>query len=224
MPEQKEVPSEEEITPSARESVAEIPPDVRGWIERETEKDIAPIIEEDPATAEFYREIQRDSRECLYTFLNWVKEEFWPISVLYPGSGFDRLPKLVFGEEAVVHTSLEGYQPGGRKYFEVLGKGKRVVADNVAFPFPDSNFSAIVLLGLPYEAVGPYRDEIIRVLDEAGVIVLEKNILTAEDQPDIPEHFGQSPVLEKVEVPSYFEKTGGPSETQFFLFKKKPQL
>lgn len=200
---------------------AEIPPNIRNEIEKEVQKDIAPILEEDPETAEFYKEAMTDYRERVYGVLSWVKEKFNPSSVLYPASGFDRMPKLVFEENMVVHTSLEEYKTGDRKYFEDLGEGKRVVADNVALPFPDSKFQAIVLLGLPYEFVAPQRNELVRVLDRGGVIVLARNILTDYDKEEVEswQNFAQDLPFEKLIVPDQFQ--GGDLETEFLVFKKQ---
>lgn len=199
----------------------EVPGDVLAFIEAEVEKDVAPIAEEDPATAEFLREVMDDYRKSSYSFFRWIKAEFNPDKVLYPASGFDQMPKIALGEERVVHTSLEEYEPGEEKerYFEILGKGKKVIADNVVLPFPESTFQAVFLLDSAFMLVREQRDEFIRVLEEGGIIILTKDVLVDDTENDRIQHYGQSPFLESLTVADQFQKQGE-AGAEFFIFRK----
>lgn len=210
--------SEEETVP--RPKPAEIPPDVREIIKGEVQKDIAPILDEDPETAEFLEMTMTEYREQVYSFLSWIKEEFKPSSVLYPASGFDIMPKLVFGEEAVVHTSLEGYKADSKEYFPELGEGKKVVAEVESLPFPESKFQVVVIMGVDYKFIAPWKKELLRFLDEGGVFVLARNIMTDFDEEEIEswQGFAEGLPLEQLSIPDQFR--GGELDTEFLVFRK----
>lgn len=210
--------SEEETIPQP--DLVEIPLDVREIIGEEVQKDIVPILEEDPETAEFLRETMTKDREQVFSFLSWIKRKFNPLSVLYPASGFDVMPKLVFGEETVVHTSLEEYKADSKIFLGDLGEGKKVVAKIEDLPFPNSEFQAMVIMGVECEFIAPRKDELFRVLDEGGVMVLARNILTDFDEEETRswKHFLEDLPLEQVSVPDQFQ--GGELDTEFLVFRK----
>lgn len=123
-----------------------ISPEIFRKIEEEVAKNVLPLREDDPWTANFVEEYDRDYKEAQYLLLDWLKNSFPTEKVLYAGSGFDILPKFVLGEEKVFHTSLEGYNTDEINYFSELGDGIKVVADNVELPFLQSNFNMVLFL------------------------------------------------------------------------------
>ncbi|MBI2034635.1 MAG: hypothetical protein HYT11_02785, partial [Candidatus Levybacteria bacterium] len=84
----------------------DIPEAIKAIITEEVKKDIAPLLEEgDEQTAYFLQGVMQDLRQSTFSFLSWINRTEKPQRVLYPASGFDKIPKLAFGEEKVVHTS-----------------------------------------------------------------------------------------------------------------------
>lgn len=192
-------------------------------IEDEIQKDTAPIQAEDPETAELLEEMIRDHRISTYLFLSWLDKEYFPQRVLYPSSGHDMVPKLVFGENRVVHTSLEGYL--NERYFPQLGTGQKADADNLFLPFTNEAFPAITLISLPHQNLSQQLPEIDRVLTRGGVVALVQINHELVNQPElddsqvITEYFDQSRQFEKIEVPEYLQKQGE-SQTNFLVFRK----
>lgn len=117
-------------------------------------------------------------------FLKWVEQFYRPQKIYYPGSGFDRLPKAVFGENRVTHLSLEETgkvllkgdkrkKVGG--YFSKLGSGKKVEGDFLHSPFKDESFDMVLVHDTPFDATEGGLVEFWRVLRAGGVLVLDNS-------------------------------------------------
>lgn len=190
-----------------------IPQSAVDVIEGEVLKATLPIRKEDPLTAEYIEEVERDYKVSQYLFLKWINNTFHQEKILYAGSGFDVLPKFVFGEEKVFHISLEDYKEGDCKYFPVLGSGLKVIADNQSLPFDKDNFEMVLLFGLPVETIEDQLSETIRVLKNSGLIVCDKTVINEDDLSGLFLDY------EKIDVPALFQNRGI-SETEFFVFRK----
>lgn len=83
-------------------------------------------VKELPLLPENHEEREHRRRE---EFLRWILETYHPQKVYYPGSGKDKVPKLVFGEGRVIHVSLRRDHPNPKFYFDRLGHGKKVYTD-----------------------------------------------------------------------------------------------
>lgn len=182
-------------------------------IEGEVLKATLPIRKDDPLTAEYVEEVERDYKISQYLFLKWISSTFHQEKILYAGSGFDVLPKFVFGEEKVFHISLEDYKEGDGKYFPVLGSGLKVIANNQSLPFDKDNFEAVLLFGLPVETIKDQLSETVRVLKNYGLIVCDKTVINEGDLSDLFLNY------EKIDVPTRFQNRGI-SETEFSVFLK----
>ncbi len=182
-------------------------------IEGEVLKATLPIIKDDPLTAEYIEEVERDYKISQYLFLKWISNTFHQGKILYAGSGFDVLPKFVFGEEKVFHISLEDYKEGDGKYFPVLGSGLKIIANNQSLPFDKDNFEAVLLFGLPMETIKDQLSETIRVLKNYGLIVCDKTVINENNLSGLFLDY------EKIDVPARFQNRGI-SETEFFVFLK----
>mgnify|MGYP001619381502 CR=1 FL=1 len=193
-----------------------IPESVEALIEEEVRKTVDPIRGEDPETAEFNEELLRDYKKFQYLFLDWFNKTEQPGKVLYAGSGFDTLPKVVFGEDKVVHTSLEQYRGDTENYFPQLGNGLKVIADNIKLPFHESAFDTVLFFGLSEESVQNRLPESIRTLKVGGFVVCDSTMLNETDiSPFLPD-------FEKIEVPEQLQSEGI-SEAKFQVFKKLPE-
>lgn len=192
----------------------------RQTILNEVVKDVSPIQFEGSETADFYHQACLDCKEATYNFLQWVDEVYKPKSILYPASGFDVIPKLVFGEERVIHTSLEEYGPGGVRYFSRLGSGKKVIADNANLPFRNESFDVVLLLDSPFPVIGLQRDELLRVLAPDGVVVLSRNIFEDDSAIDRIAHYQNRKDLMNVIIPSEL-RTSPLGHTEFYGLQKR---
>ncbi|RJQ25864.1 hypothetical protein C4577_04580 [Candidatus Parcubacteria bacterium] len=186
---------------------------------QEVKKDILPVLQKDLETAEFLKGAIIDYKLSLYFFLKWIKVNFKPQNILYPASGFDRIPKIVFGKNNVIHTSIEDLQDGGKKYFNQLGDGIKIVADNHNLPFESEIFDLVLLLDSTFEAIGECRDEIIRVATKGGIIILTRNIFQEDNVKDRISHYQQSKLL-KILHPSLENYKKKKSNVEFFVFQK----
>ena len=219
-------------------SKVEVPPEIKKYIEREVEKDIEPIAEalaDQPEetvslTIDFYKEVSLDERESTYRFYSWVKETYKPGKILYPASGEDIMPKLAFGKDKVTHTSLEEHiaveTAEQEKYFEELDEGRKVIADNIELPFAKASFQVVILTGSAYEDVGLTAEEIARVLDNEGLIILNQSQHTTDTKGESQEkqdkrisEFKNLNSLRSIAVPEEFQSSGA-SEIEFFLLQK----
>ena len=206
--------SEEKETPTT-----EIPESIEKAIDEEVGREIAILLD----TAAFYQEFLGDYKRRLYSFLNWVKGKYHPSSVLYPASGSDKMAKLVFGEEKVVHTSIEDYgEDKGEVFFDELGEGKKVVADNLRLPFSDSQFQAITLIEVDYELIENQRSEFVRVLEEGGVIAIARSIEAdyGGKKAHLWENFAEGLPLKEIAVPVQLQVQGGELDNEFILYQK----
>lgn len=103
-------------------------------------------------------------------FLEWAKETFHSRNIYYPGSGWDQLPKKIFGEDAVVHLSLEEIRGG---YFRKLGSGHKVKGDFRESPFKDEAFDAVYICGTPPKITIGAVGEFYRILKNDGVLLFD---------------------------------------------------
>lgn len=190
-----------------------IPQEILKIIEEEVEKSVAPLREEDPWTAELDEECELDYKISQCLLLNWLKTNFSTEKVLYAGSGSDIFPKLVFGEDKVIHTSMEEYENDRVKYFPDLGTAIKSVADNVDLPFPKSCFDMVLFFGLFTNTTEKQLLEAVRVLNTNGLIVCDDNIASNIDLLEVLKE------LQMIEVPEYFQNRGI-SETSFAVFRK----
>ena len=191
----------------------EISQKVKEVIEGEVLKATLPIREEDPLTAEYVEEVERDYKISQYLFLKWIDITFHHEKILYAGSGFDILPKFVFGEEKVFHVSLENYKEGDDKYFPLLGSGIKIIADNRQLSFDKDSFEMVLFFGLPIQTIKDQLSESVRVLKNSGLVVCDRTIINEDNLSDLFLDY------EKVDVPEQFQNRGV-SEAQFFVFQK----
>lgn len=105
-------------------------------------------------------------------FLQWIANRYHPNLIYYPGSGCDSLPKIVFGEEKVVHVSLEENSDVGG-YFSRLGSGIKIIADMRKPPFRSDLFDVIILHDIPPETIKESMPGFLRVLKTGGITVID---------------------------------------------------
>lgn len=182
-------------------------------IDGEVQKAIVGIIDDDSETAIFLEKVEMDYKVSQLLVLEWLERNTSLEKILYAGSGFDVIPKFVFGEEKVIHTSLEEYKIGDRKYFPDLGSGNKVITDNEQLPFSNSIFDMVIFFGLPTEIIIDQLSESNRVLKDGGLIICERTIINDGDPTKMFFDY------ERVKVPSRFQNRGI-SETEFYVFKK----
>lgn len=182
-------------------------------IESYVDDSISPIVDEEPETADFYREHERDFREYQYKFLVWLKNTTNTNKVLYAGSGYDNLPKHVLGEDSVIHTSLERYKGDTEEYFSKLVTGKKVIGENKQLPFGDSTFDTVMFFGLSEDIITGQIQDASRVIGVGGIIVIGCSMLNEINIENIDN-------FESITVPDRFQ-SDGPSEARFLIFKKK---
>lgn len=190
-----------------------IPADIFKIIKEEVEKSVLPLREDDPWTAELDAEYELDCKIAQYIFLSWLKTNISKDKILYAGSGDDVLPKIVFGEDKVVHVSMENYNGWETIYFPELGSGMKLVADNIDMPFPDSSFDMVMFFGLYTDSTLNQINEAVRVLDHNGLIICDDTITSHIDLSGYLHEF------EEIEVPEVFQNCGI-SETNFAVFRK----
>jgi len=191
-----------------------IPKDILEIIKKEVEKSVLPLREDDPWTAELDEEYELDYKKAQYLFLNWLKSNSPSEKILYAGSGCDILPKLIFGEDAVIHTSMESYDGDETRYFPELGNGIKAIADNVDMPFPNSCFDMVLFFGLYTDSTVNQIIEAARVLAHNGLIICDDTITSNIDLSSYLYGF------EEIEVPEVFQNCGI-SETNFAVFRKR---
>jgi hypothetical protein len=190
-----------------------IPNEIIEMIEAEVERLVSTYRDEDPWTAEQDAEMEIDNKMAEYLLLDWLYKSRNPKSILYAGSGSDFLPKYVFGEDKVVHSSMEDYDRWGIKYFPELGSGQKVVADNINLPFSEQSFDLVLFFGLCVDSTPWQLEEAERVLKMGGSIVCDQ--VTSENI-DLKNIFPDSLFLE---VPDYIQNRGV-SETYFTIISK----
>jgi len=205
-----------------------IPKEISAVIEEETGKDIAFLLqgleEEDTETAEFYKDLLTDIRGNEYLFLNWLNQQNPPQKVLYMGSGFDVLPKKVFGEEKVTHVSMEDYRViegiTDEKYFPKLGTGEKAVADASAPPFPNDHFDLIFLqdIDLSSKEIGAWKGGAKRILKNGGMLAISKNMLSPDSSNEMISSLSGINGMTKTEVPVNLQGRGE-AVSEFILLK-----
>jgi SAM-dependent methyltransferase len=190
-----------------------VPVEALKIIEKSIAMDLSFYSEEDIWTAEQDEETELLYKKAQYLLLDWLKRTRVTDTVLYAGSGSDLLPKYVFGEEKVAHTSMEGYGSDNKKYFPELGSGVKVVADNVALPFPGLRFDMVLFFGLSTGTTKDQLREASRVLRNGGLVVCD-NIVSCDI--NLEKIF---PGFETIEVPKYIQNNEE-SELNFFVLRK----
>lgn len=134
-------------------------------------------------------------------FLRHIKTVLKPDKILYPGSGFDQIPREVFGSEKCVYTSLRESE----NYFK-KGIAPNIVADYGENPFPPSTFDMIYLHDPPYDTLQKAIPELARVLKEGGIFVLASDSYNITEQENIINAINTSGAFEDI-TPSGFKKT-----------------
>lgn len=195
------------------ESSQFIPSDILEIIVSEVSKATLPLQEEDPWTAELDEEYELDYKKAQFLLLDWLKRNFATDNILYAGSGSDILPKIVLGEDVVIHTSMEDYEADKTKYFPELGSGQKVVADNVHLPFQNTSFDMVLFFGLFTGSTEEQLLESKRLIREGGLFVCDDTI---SENIDLDEIFAD---FKKISIPCYIQKRGV-SETSFTVYKK----
>ncbi|HSV94589.1 MAG TPA: methyltransferase domain-containing protein [Spirochaetia bacterium] len=190
-----------------------IPHDVSLMIEKEVEKLVSSYRDEDPWTAELDAVMESQYKKEQYLLLNWLNQIYTPDRVLYAGSGSDILPKFVFGEEKVVHVSIENYLGWTIKYFPELGSDMMVVADNNNLPFPNQYFDLVVFFGLSTDSTKQQIIEATKVLKENGLLVMDNIVADGLDFKEVLQHFQRV-------FPSYQSVDRSFEELEFFTFLK----
>lgn len=187
-----------------------IPIEALKIIEKNIAMDVSIYFEEDVWTAGYDEENEFEYKKAQYFFLDWLNSCSVTNNILYAGSGSDLLPKFVFGENKVIHTSMEDYVQDNVKYFSELGSGIKVVADNIDLPFPNSSLDMVMFFGLSIETTEKQLREASRVLIGGGLIVCDNIVSEGIDLKNVFQNF------EVIEVPKYLQS----SEVCFFVLKK----
>ena len=196
----------------------EIPNHILTNIKQEVANDVAPILEEDPDTAEYLADIMQEYRILEFKFLSLIDSNFYPEKVLYAASGFDIIPKLAFGNQKVVYTSLESYRGGDQDYFKQTKGGMNVVADNINPPFKNSTFETLLIFGLSDGDKRQQIEKLTRVVAKNGILILASNVIDPTVSDETLQFLEKD--FQRILVPEEFHNKGI-SETTFYLFKKK---
>lgn len=186
----------------------------RQIIRDEVRKLIVPCLLLDPISANYNKEIARDHKKSEYLFMQYLNISYSPQKIVYAGCGFDTIPKTVFSEEKVFHTSLEKFNKEDREYFNEIGNGHKIIANNIFSPFADSSFDLALLLGLEDQHIKNQKSEIVRVLKNNGLIVCD-NLLSFNNHHD--EVFSE---FQKLEIPPSYQFKGI-SEISYSIYKNK---
>ncbi len=113
------------------------------------------------------------------SFLEWLRDSFKPVVFLYAGSGLDRVPKTVFGEDIVVHLSFEeggiNHRPYKSGYFLFLGSGKKIGADFLYTPLKTGSVDMVYIHDAPPDVTGQAIPEFFRALKDSGLLVLDNS-------------------------------------------------
>ncbi|MBU1031756.1 class I SAM-dependent methyltransferase [Patescibacteria group bacterium] len=127
-------------------------------------------------------------KQIVAPFLKWVSEIYNPQLVYYPFSGWHITPRMVFGEDKVVHLSNDDHNP----FTTTMGLGLIIKGDAYSDPFEENSFDAIL-----FNQFDPTKKKFFpsfrRVVKEGGLFIIDqrqKNIINwcrANLQPvDIP--------------------------------------
>ena len=189
-------------------------------IEEFVDASVAPIKDIDPDTAELHEEIMTDYLKHWSTSLRWIKDQNNPRRVLYPGSGFDLFPKLIFGERNTFHTSLDQYRNGDSRYYQELNSKYRIIADNKALPFSNECFDTTVLSGVDLPTIELWLPEITRVLIQNGSLLIGKSIYENELDEEMLHNVASKLNYQKEVFPDSLQSIGS-SEAYFFYYKKR---
>lgn len=189
------------------------------------------------AIAKLQEQSIRDLRTGEYFVLLWLDEQYRPETVLYPGSGGDRIPDFVFGSR-VAYLSLEEYaeedesgEKIGKRHFEELEGVVRRLADVEALPLPNSSVDVIILLESSFVDEPDYVGEFVRVLKNDGVMVLSRDFTFHEEESEEEreaereskrnELANLSPSLILERVPQEVDFQGGNIKVEYYLLRKK---
>ena|SRR3989344_950571 len=159
-----------------------------------------------------------------FAFLDWVKTTYNPQKVYYAGSGYDEVPKEVFGDKRVVHLSLEENKyglPGG--YFSRLKATNKVQGNIIDAPFKPKSFDAIYLHNVDIHSLVAALDEFNQVLKDDGIHVFDNDIwaseqieyfITAAQDVFVLETIPENLISNETDPTHYAEQS-------FAIFKKK---
>lgn len=112
-------------------------------------------------------------------FLEWVRDALRPRYFLYAGSGFDRLPKTVLGEDVVLHLSYEetdsegNHRPYECGYLHILGSGKKIGANFLHIPLKDESVDIVYIHDAPVQVTSQALCEFYRVVKDDGFMILD---------------------------------------------------
>lgn len=129
---------------------------------------------------ERHSEMEKNRKE----FLQWVKDTYNPLKVYYAGSGWDKLPREILGEDVIVHLSLEETrgQQSQHGYFPKLGSGHKVEGNFLQSPFRKESFDAVYIHNTPPGITIEAFPEFLRVLKEGGILLIDiENAIWHED-------------------------------------------
>lgn len=143
------------------------------------EKDVFACIQDSGINLVKFSHCDREQKRI--NFLEWVHDAYHPHLLLYAGSGFDQIPKRVFGESVVVHLSLEETNRSYTKgYFMYLGDGMKIGANFLQIPLRDSSVDAVYIHDSPYEVTAAAVGEFTRVLHDRGILILDNGDWTMQ--------------------------------------------
>jgi hypothetical protein len=203
---------------SNQSSIIEIAPMASRYIESQLQ--YTREQDPDPDSGELQAELLQAELEAKARFYLWLQQTARPHTVLYPGSGAEQLPQIVFGN--VIHVSLEEYnEQDPYQYFDALPEGQKVIADNAHLPFANDRFD-LVFVDSPFEDNDQHRSEFTRILSIGGSVVLSQTYETDEDvaQADPDTFSNLFPELEKVIVPEEVQGRHPLRYVDFFMLRK----
>lgn len=215
---------EGDISDEQQLAAESIPAKTAELITQEVKKDIAG--EEDEQTREFYDELMKDQRESEFLLPTWYKEKVDPQRVIYMGSGHDVIPKHVFGEDKIVHLSMEDYlideETGvkDKRYFPELGSGIKAIGDATEASFKNGSFDAVFIQDMTPDNIDSFGEEITRLLKDGGGVILSKTMLTSDKFEGQVSFLKESDNYKQVVVPQNLQSRGM-SDNEFFVFRKE---
>ena len=101
----------------------------------------------------------------LRSFLKEFNEKYKPETVYYPGSGFHKTPRKVFGDDKVVHLIDNAW------YKYLATGGLFIFGDYRYTQFPDNYFDATFIWGSPLETTLEAIPDFLRVTKNRGKII-----------------------------------------------------
>jgi hypothetical protein len=105
------------------------------------------------------------------SFYRYIKKHFKPSLVYYPGSGFDKVPKSVFGKYHVIHLTLLEHQSNAN-HLERLGDGIEILGDINNSPIADNSVDMILIHGAANKKM---LEDFDRVLKPKGIVTIDNS-------------------------------------------------